>query len=156
MKKLLAVILVAAVCAPAMAATVVSAVGGEGTATITVSVSDDDVLRGVALTVAQKADDTGDMQLVAGTDVVAADFNAYIDYAMTYASGYAVGAGHPAAKFDAAGAVDDPDDNQLPASAFAICAGFLDETENQGGLGVGTYDITIAFDGSADTVFEMT
>ena len=106
MKKLLVSMLVVALCVPAMAATVVDAAGGTGEITLTVTVSEDDVLRGLAVAISQADGDAGDMVLAAGTDVSAPDFNTYIDWAMTNSAGYDIGLGHAAAKIDAAGAID--------------------------------------------------
>jgi hypothetical protein len=151
MKKSLIALLVLALVAPTMAATIVDVAGGEGQITVTITVSDDDVVRGVAIAVEQADGDLGDMKLVAGSDVAAPAFNTYIDWAVSNASGYEVGDGHPAAKIGAAGAIDD----DLPAAAFAVSAGYLDQSEQQGGLGAGVYTITIALDGDADTYFDV-
>lgn len=156
MKKLLVSMLVVALCVPAMAATTVEAVGGDAVMTITVTVTDDDVVRGLAVTVEQAAADTGDAEIALVTgdfDVDASSFNTFIDFAYSAESGYtAVGQGHPIAVVDAAGEI-------APATGvqnFAFSAGYLDdEGGEQAGLGVGVYTITINMDCNATTVFDV-
>lgn len=160
MKKILISLLVLACCAPAMAATTVDAVGGAGTITITVTVTDDDVVRGLAVAVEQTDSDPGDGKLAAGTDVSAADFNTYIDYAVSYPTGYDVGmtGQHAAARVGEAGAIDDTTlGSLLPAADFVVSAGYLDQSENQGGLDASgsPYVITIDLTGTAATDFDV-
>lgn len=158
MKKILISLLVLACVAPTMAATTVDAAGGEGVITVTITVSDDDVVRGVAVAVEQAEGDTGDMAIALNEGAFAVDasaFNTFIDFAFSAGAGYtAVGQGHPVAQIGAAGEI-------APAAGvqdFVISAGYLDEiAQVQGGLDASgsPYVITINMAGSADTYFDV-
>jgi len=161
MKKILVSLVILALCAPAMAATTLDVDSSGSQIILTLTVSEDDVVRGLAVAVEQSDGDLGDMKLESGDDVSAPDFNTYIDYAFSNPSGYDVGmvGQHAAAKIDRAGAIDDPADNgsQLPASAFSVSAGYLDQGENQGGLDASgsPYTITIDMTGTTASCFDV-
>jgi hypothetical protein len=112
----------------------------------------------LAVAVEQTDSDPGDGKLAAGTDVSAADFNTYIDWAVSNPSGYDVGDGHAAARVGEAGAIDDTTlGSLLPAADFVVSAGYLDQSENQGGLDASgsPYVITIDLTGTAATDFDV-
>ncbi len=136
MKRLMA-ILVLVVAVPAMAAVTFTADGTGGKLQIAYTTSDGDLPRGVALRIAA---DGGAMVDSAAAVVVDPAFNAFIDWAYSNPLNYAVGDGHPLAKFDMAGALD------ADAADFSVSMGVLDPTGNQGAGPASTTNlITITF-----------
>ena len=150
MKKLVLTMLVVALAIPAMAADISLVDNGDDTGTIVLTVTGDEVVRGLAIVVQADADITA----VTGT---AAIFNVFMDAAFTAeaaeAGSYELGGGTPIADPDAAGEL------ALAAGVtkISLCMGILDESEAQGGAVAGTYTVaTIATCGgvtiTADTL----
>ncbi|HML76496.1 MAG TPA: hypothetical protein PKB02_18535 [Anaerohalosphaeraceae bacterium] len=144
MKKTLAMLLVLALVAPAMAVTFTASDAGSKVLKIDYTLASGEVLRGLALKLTRT---TGDMQVANGSDVVVAPFNTFIDYAFSNA-GYAIGDGHPVANPAAAGVA------ALPASAFSISVGFLDQAGNQAGIAANG-SITVQLTGDAESCFDI-
>lgn len=150
MKKILASLLVLALCAPAMAATVsfTDNTDGTGTFTITTVGVGDEYMVGVALDV------LADAGITAVT--VPAAFNVYPD------AGYTIGAtfdpwGAPAVAGTPVCAVATPGEIALPGTAgtFAICFANLNGPSTPGATGAQTIDITFAApDGTQVTISE--
>ena len=123
MKKILASLLVLALCAPAMAVQFGLIGNTDGTATITID-TEGAVVRGVAI----KVTAAGGLTDVNGATVNAA-FNTYIDYAHDAGAAYTeVGQGHPFAADGAAGVAVNG------AKTFVISMGVLDQGGNQAGF----------------------
>ncbi|HPO71094.1 MAG TPA: hypothetical protein PKV53_12435, partial [Anaerohalosphaeraceae bacterium] len=123
MKKILASLLVVALCAPAMAVQFGLIGNTDGTATITID-TEGAVVRGVAI----KVTAAGGLTDVNGATVNPA-FNTYIDYAHDAGAAYtAVGQGHPFAADGAAGVAVNG------ATTFVISMGVLDQGGNQAGF----------------------
>lgn len=123
MKKILASLLVLALCAPAMAVQFGLIGNTDGTATITID-TEGAVVRGVAI----KVTAAGGLTDVNGATVNPA-FNTYIDYAHDAGAAYtAVGQGHPFAADGAAGVAVNG------ATTFVISMGVLDQGGNQAGF----------------------
>jgi len=144
MKKTLAMLLVLALVAPAMAVTFTASDAGSKVLKIDYTLASGEVLRGLALKLTRTS---GDMVVNAGADVTVAPFNTYIDYAFSNA-GYAIGDGHPVANPAAAGVAT------LPASAFVISVGYLDQGGNQAGIAANG-SITVQLTGSAESCFDI-
>lgn len=122
MKKLLASLLVLAMCAPAMAISFTTQDNGGGELQINYTLAAGEGLRGLALTL----DVTdGDAFVNASTDYTAAAFNTFIDYAYTTGATYEVTQGHPFAQKTVAGVAT------FPASSFALSMGYLDQAAKQ-------------------------
>jgi len=146
MKKILASLLVLALCAPAMADVAITAVANGSAVEISIAVSGGAVVRGLALTLDAGAGMTVDPS---SASAVNADFNAYIDYyqanGVTELPG---GSAHPLATVGApgplTGAVEDA----------VLCLGVLDQTGAQKGYGsdgdASGPLATIAYTGSGD------
>jgi hypothetical protein len=123
MKKVLALLVVLAMAAPAMAVVNFEiADGGNGVLIISYTSDAGELPRGVGLAVSI------DGATADGASVLAVDakFNTYIDYASDMGNAFAIGDGHPLAKPGIAGALD------AAASEFSISAGVLDEGGDQG------------------------
>jgi len=145
MKKTLAMLLVLALVAPAMAVTFTASDATGGVLKIDYTLSSGEVLRGLALKLTRTS---GDAVVAAGADVVVAPFNTFIDYAFSNPTGYDVGIGHPVANPAAAGVAT------LPASAFSISVGFLDQAGAQAGVAANG-SITVKLALSADSCFDI-
>lgn len=154
MKKVLPILLVAAMALPVWADVAVTTdVSVPGELTVTITPSGDAAIRGAALEFVTEAG--FDAAILAATDVSVTNLNTNIDFFYTNGLGLVSGdtpngEGHAVAKIDAAGAIDDSADNRLPASAFAVSAGFLDDTGAQLGQTLPIV-ITIAYDLSMDS-----
>lgn len=144
MKKTLAMLLVLALVAPAMAVTFTASDAGNQVLKIDYTLTSGEVLRGLALKLTRTS---GDAVVAAGADVAVAPFNTFIDYAFSNA-GYQIGDGHPVANPAAAGVAT------LPASAFSISVGFLDQAGNQAGIS-SNGSITVKLTGTADSCFDI-
>ncbi len=144
MKKTLAMLLVLALVAPAMAVTFTASDAGSGVLKIDYTLASGEVLRGLALKLTRTS---GDGVVAAGGDVVVTPFNTFIDYAFSNA-GYNIGDGHPVANPAAAGVAT------LPASAFSISVGFLDQAGAQAGIAANG-SITVKLTGTATTCFDI-
>jgi hypothetical protein len=146
MKKILASLLVLALCAPAMADVAITAIADGQDVDISIAVSGGAVVRGLALTLDAGAGMTVDPS---SASAVNADFNAYIDYyqanGVTELPG---GSAHPLATVGAPGpltaAVEDA----------VLCLGVLDQTGAQKGYGsdgdASGLLATITYTGSGD------
>lgn len=146
MKKLLASLLVLAMCAPAMALTFSTSVDGDEL-TISYNLAAGEGLRGLALTITQVG--AGD---AAVTDVDAGAFNTFMDYAYTAGDQYTIDPDnqHPVALIDGPGVAT------LPAAAaggFSLSMGYLDENgvEPKGEAITTSGSIVVTFEGSVDT-----
>lgn len=146
MKKLLASLLVLAMCAPAMALTF-STSATDNVLTINYNLAAGEGLRGLALTITQVG--AGD---AAVTDVDAGAFNTFMDYAYTAGDQYTIDPDnqHPVALIDGPGAAT------LPAAAlggFSLSMGYLDENgvEPKGEAITTSGSIVVTFEGSVDT-----
>lgn len=146
MKKLLASLLVLAMCAPAMALTF-STSATDNVLTINYNLAAGEGLRGLALTINQVG--AGD---AAVTDVDAGAFNTFMDYAYTAGDQYTIDPDnqHPVALIDGPGAAT------LPAAAaggFSLSMGYLDENgvEPKGEAITTSGSIVVTFDGTIDT-----
>lgn len=130
MKKLMLILVVATVAAPAMADITFTAPPGPTLQIYYQSDDGEDVVRGIALDVTI---DSGGLTSNSVVSYVAPDYNCYIDYAWDLekeggAGGYEVGAGDgPLANADVAGSL------AAPAGEFAISMGVLDEGGEQKG-----------------------
>lgn len=151
MKKLLASLLVLAMCAPAMALTFSTSASGD-TLTINYILAAGEGLRGLALTVTNVS---GDGQAI-GTDgnYSVTPFNTFIDFAadVDNAASYTLGTGHPFALITpdvAAGQYE----ATLPAASFALSMGYLDENGVEPGQEAITTSgaITVKFAGTTAT-----
>ncbi len=141
MRKVLPILLAIAIAAPALADVTVSV--AEGTANdeiaeVSLAISGDAVVRGLAI----KVTITGaDLAAIADVTEVMSAFNAYIDYYYSNTGflgtlpdeTYLPGSGaHALADPDAAGVLA-----TLPATTFVISLGALDNSGNQGGVTTG-------------------
>jgi hypothetical protein len=145
MKKILASLLVLALCAPAMAATITLADVGGGQATITVATEAGEAnIVGLGLDV----DVTGGT--VTAVSVDTADFNIFPDAAYTQelGAGYAYGTGTPVADKTAPGEV------ALPQSSFALSLGMLNGEAVAGADGAASVVITVTWSGDQLDVCE--
>ncbi|MHC4772624.1 MAG: hypothetical protein ACYS8S_03410, partial [Planctomycetota bacterium] len=119
MKKILASLLVLALCAPAMAATITLEDIGGGQATITVATEGEEAnIVGLGLDVVVTGGE------VTAVSVDTANFNIFPDYAYFLETdedpnGYEYGEGHPVAAMLEAGKLE------LPQSSFALSLGNL-------------------------------
>jgi hypothetical protein len=132
MKKILAALLVLALGMPALAVVDITATDAGNQQLLisfTTSGSPAPVVRGMALELTVTG---GDVTTLPG-DVLASDFNTYVDYAFSNPTGYDVGEGHPLAKTGQAGEL-----TVLPSSHFSVSVGHLDQTGSHGGLANGT------------------
>jgi len=137
MKKLLASLLVLAMCAPAMAVTF-STSATDNVLTISYDLAEGEVLRGLALTVARQS---GDGVVANDQDHNFGPFNTFMDYAYMAPTEYQIDTGHPFALVSEAGVA------AFPASEFAISLGYLDQN------GVEPKGEGITEDGSITIVF---
>lgn len=137
MKKLIATLLVLALAAPAMAASVDLTDNTDGTGTLTLTVGVGEVVRGLGVLVSA---DTPILS-VTGTDAI---FNVSLDAAYdaeTAASGsYVIGTGSPVANPAAAGVLDI---SAGTTSAISLSMGVLDQAGGQAGAPAGTYTVGI-------------
>lgn len=138
MKKVLLSLLILALAAPALADVAVTAaqVGTSKVLRVTVTPSGTAAVRGVAL-VLETTD--GNAALAAGTDVVTAGLNTFIDYGFSVPTGFNVGVGNAAAQWNAAGVVA-----TYPAPKFSVCAGYLAPSGQLGQTNAITFDVTYA------------
>ena len=140
MKKILASLLVLALCAPAMAATITITDNADCTATITVDATADGVnIVGLGLDVDVSA---GNVTAVA---VDTADFNIFPDAAYTQELGgdYVYGTGTPVA------AKTVPGEIALPQSSFALSLGNLNGEDIAGADGALVVEITLTLSDDA-------
>ena len=148
MKKILASLLVLALCAPAMAATITIEDIGGGQATITVATEGEEApIVGLGLDV----DVTGGE--VTAVSVDTANFNIFPDYAYFLETdedpnGYEYGEGHPVAAMEEAGKLE------LPQSSFALSLGNLNGEEIAGADGAAEVVITVTWSGDLLEVCE--
>ncbi|MHC4834781.1 MAG: hypothetical protein ACYTCN_02350, partial [Planctomycetota bacterium] len=148
MKKILASLLVLALCAPAMAATITLEDIGGGQATITVATEGEEAnIVGLGLDVVV----TGGEVTVVSVDT--ANFNIFPDYAYfletdTDPNGYEYGEGHPVAAMEEAGVLE------LPQSSFALSLGNLNGIDTPGADGAAEVVITVDWDGDLLEVCE--
>lgn len=153
MKKVLPILLVAAMALPVWADVAVTTdVSVPGELTVTITPSGDAAIRGAALEFVRQ---TGDAVIDDAADVAVSGLNTNIDYFYTNGLGLVTGdtpngEGHAAAKIDAAGAIDDSADNRLPAVDFAVSAGYLDAAGTQLGQ-TGPITIVITYTGTVDS-----
>jgi len=143
MKKLLASLLVLAMCAPAMAVTF-STSATDNVLTISYDLAEGEVLRGLALTVARQS---GDGVVANDQDHNFGPFNTFMDYAYMAPTEYQIDTGHPFAIVGAAGVAT------FPASEFSISMGYLDQNgvEPKGEGITEDGSITITFTGTEAT-----
>lgn len=145
MKKILVSLLVLALCAPAMAATVTITDNEDGTATITVAKEGADNIVGLALNI----DVTGGN--VTDANVATATFDIFPDAAYTLESttpgSYGYGDGTPIADQDAAGEVG-------ISNSFAISVGALNGEFVAGANGAASVDILVTVDADANICVE--
>lgn len=146
MKKLLASLLVLAMCAPAMALTF-STSATDNVLTINYNLAAGEGLRGLALTITQVG--AGD---AAVTDVDAGPFNTFMDYAYSAGDTYTIDPAnqHPVALIGGPGVAT------LPAAAlggFSLSMGYLDENgvEPKGEAITTSGSIVVTFEGTAAT-----
>jgi len=140
MKKFLASLLVLALCAPAMAATILVTDNADLTATVTVSSTGTDTnLVGLALDV------DVDAGSVTAVTINTANFNIYPDagYTQELGAGYVYGTGTPVAAKAAAGQI------ALPLSSFALSFGNLNGPTTSGASGAAVVTITLTLSESA-------
>lgn len=145
MKKLLVSLLVLACVAPALADVAITATDeGDGQLKISILPSGGAVVRGVAL----KLSNTDGAVIDAVADVVATQFNTFIDYAYSNPVGYDVGEGDPIADPDGPGVAT------LPAGTFSLSAGYLDQGGDQGGVEVESF-FDVFFDITVDSTIDI-
>jgi hypothetical protein len=135
MKKILASLLVLAMCAPAMAATISVVDNTDGTATVTVAVEGEEPnIVGLALDV-----DAGGSATVTDVVIETGNFNIYPDAAYTeeLGDGYDYGEGGPVAAKATRGEIS------LPQSSFALSFGNLNGATTAGADGAASVEITI-------------
>lgn len=144
MKKILASLLVLALCAPAMAATVGIVNNADGTATITVAAEGVDNIVGLGLNI----DVTGGNATAATVDT--ATFNIFPDAAhdleVALAGSYGYGDGTPTANQDAVGELDISGGSQH----FAISVGALNGIATAGATGSASVQITVMVDADSN------
>jgi hypothetical protein len=141
MKKILASLLVLALCAPAMAATVGIVDNADGTATITVTAEGTANIVGLGLNIDFTADATGD---VTAATVDTATFDIYPDAAFTIIDGggtYGYGDGTPIANQGGRGQAS-------ISNSFCISVGALNGIATAGATGSASVEITVTVDGS--------
>jgi hypothetical protein len=145
MKKILVSLLVLALCAPAMAATITLDDIGSGQATITVATEG-----GEANIVGLGLDVTVTGGSVTAVSVDTADFNIYPDAAYTQelGDGYTYGEGTPVAAKLVAGEI------ALPQSEFALSLGNLNGETTPGADGAASVVITVTWSGDELEVCE--
>jgi hypothetical protein len=154
MKKVLPILLVVAMALPALAEVDVTAAAGTnpGELIVTVTPSNGAAVRGVALVLNT---DTGDAVIDGTDDVVVSGLNTNIDYFFTNGTAgvgeTSAGEGHAIAKADAAGAIDDPSDNRLPASSFSLSSAYLDPDSTQLGQ-TSAMTFTVTYTGTAGCI----
>jgi hypothetical protein len=152
MKKLLASLLVLAMCAPAMALTLSSSTDG-AKLIISYDLEAGETLRGLALTVTNVS---GDGVVAASGDYVQTGdrtFNTFMDFAADVDNVYtAVGQGHPFALITP-DVVNGQYEAAFPAASFALSLGYLhDDGTGDKGQGITTSGtIEVTFTGSVDT-----
>lgn len=136
MKKILASLLVLAVCAPAMAATI-DVVGGTLQATVTITADGAANIVGLGLDV-----DVDNGAVVTGVTVDTANFNIFPDAAYTQELGgdYVYGTGTPVAAKTVAGQI------ALPQSSFALSFGNLNGAAVAGADGAASVQVTLTVD----------
>ncbi|MHC5164902.1 MAG: hypothetical protein ACYSOI_06085 [Planctomycetota bacterium] len=149
MKKILASLLVLALCAPAMAATITLEDIGGGQATITVATEGEEAnIVGLGLDVVVTGGQVTDVS------VDTADFNIFPDYAYCLETdedpndGYEYGEGHPVAAMLEAGKLE------LPQSSFALSLGNLNGIDIPGADGATEVVITVDWSGDLLEVCE--
>ncbi|MHC5198586.1 MAG: SIMPL domain-containing protein, partial [Planctomycetota bacterium] len=148
MKKILASLLVLALCAPAMAATITVEDIGGGQATITVATEGEEAnIVGLGLDVVVTGGE------VTAVSVDTANFNIFPDYAYFLETdedpnGYEYGEGHPVAAMLEAGKLE------LPQSSFALSLGNLNGEETPGADGATEVVITVDWSGDLLEVCE--
>lgn len=143
MKKILASLLVLALCAPAMAATISLSDLGGGQAKITVDATADGVnIVGLGLDV----DVTGGS--VSAVSVDTANFNIFPDaaYSQELGGDYVYGTGSPVAAKTVPGQID------LPQSSFALSLGMLNGEAVAGADGAFTVEIVLQLGASATAI----
>ncbi|MHC5162773.1 MAG: hypothetical protein ACYSO4_06620, partial [Planctomycetota bacterium] len=152
MKKILASLLVLALCAPAMAATITLEDIGGGQATITVATEGEEAnIVGLGLDVTVTG---GVVTAVDVDDMAVQKFDIFPDYAYFLETdedpndGYEYGEGHPVAAMLEAGKLE------LPQSSFALSLGNLNGEEIAGADGAAEVVITVTWDGDLLEVCE--
>jgi hypothetical protein len=154
MKKLLASLLVLAMCSPAMALTLSTSGAGTDTLTISYDLAEGEVLRGLALTVTASGGDGYVADSSAFGQTGATQFNTFMDFAadVDNALSYTVGAGHPFALVTP-DVVNNQYEADFPTSSFALSLGYLDEDGDEiKGEGITTSGtLTVKFMGTTPT-----
>ncbi|MHC5180343.1 MAG: hypothetical protein ACYSOW_00465 [Planctomycetota bacterium] len=142
MKKILASLLVLALCAPAMAATITLEDIGGGQATITVATEGEEAnIVGLGLDVVVTGGVVTEVDVPA---LAAQNFNIFPDYAYVLETdedpnGYEYGEGHPVAAMEEAGKLE------LPQSSFALSLGNLNGIDTPGADGAAEVVITVGW-----------
>lgn len=150
MKKILASLLVLAMCAPAMALTFSTSDQGDGVLRISYDLDQaaSEGLRGLALTLSVTA---GNGAVADNTKCAAGLFNTFIDFAADVDNTYtAVGQGHPFALITPDVTNGEYELETFPATSFALSMGFLDTTAGQAAI-VDDGFIDVEFDGTINT-----
>jgi hypothetical protein len=145
MKKFLASLLVLALCAPVMAATVTINDNGDGTGTIVVDATAEGLIVGLGLNI----DTTGGN--ITALSIEPATFNIFPDAAhdmeLTTQGSYGYGDGTPIANQDAVG-------EAALSSSFAVSVGMLNGETTAGAAGAAVVTINIAVDAATNICVE--
>jgi len=146
MKKILASLLVLALCAPAMAATITLTNLGGGQAKITVAAEAGEAnIVGLGLDVDVTG---GSVSAVDIPGLVTQKFNIFPDAGYTLGAGYTYGAGSPVAGKTAAGQIS------LPQSSFALSLANLNGAATAGADGAASVEIILTLTGTQLDVCE--